>query len=194
MSDNNEEASSSRRRPNILVTGTPGVGKTTTASLIAERLHMQHLCVGDLIKEHNCFEGRDEDLETNILDEDKLLDIMEPMIQEAEDEGKGCVVDFHVCEIFPEKWFDLVLVLRADTEVLYDRLTSRGYSDRKRSANMESEIMQVILDEAREAYDSNIVQEVKSNTIEQMESNVQRIQQWEKQWILDNNPTSQRDD
>ena len=148
------------------------------------------MCVGDLVKEHNCIEGRDETLGTNILDEDKLLDAMEPLIQEAGEEGMGCVVDFHVCEIFPEKWFDLVLVLRADTEALYDRLTSRGYSDRKRSENMESEIMQVILDEAREAYDTNMVHEIPSNTIEDMESNVQRIVQWEKQWVLDNNSTA----
>ena len=155
---------------------------------------MRHLCVGDLIKEHNCTEGRDEALETEILDEDKLLDAMEPLIDESEEEGIGCVVDFHVCEIFPEKWFDLVLVLRTKTEVLYDRLSSRGYSDRKRSSNMESEIMQVILDEAREAYDKNIVHEVPSNTIEDMESNVQRIEQWEKQWVKDHSDTAHDSD
>eukprot|EP00527_Entomoneis_sp_CCMP2396_P003347 CAMPEP_0198147478 /NCGR_PEP_ID=MMETSP1443-20131203/35965_1 /TAXON_ID=186043 /ORGANISM="Entomoneis sp., Strain CCMP2396" /LENGTH=176 /DNA_ID=CAMNT_0043811833 /DNA_START=196 /DNA_END=723 /DNA_ORIENTATION=+ len=176
MGDN--EMTTNRRTPNILVTGTPGTGKTTTASLLAEKLGMKHLCVGDIIKEHNCTEGRDESLETNILDEDKLLDLMEPMMQEAEEEGVGCVVDFHVCDIFPERWFDLVLVLRARTEVLYDRLTTRGYAEHKRSENMESEIMQVILDEARESYDTNIVHEAPSNTLEEMESNVERLKQW----------------
>eukprot|EP00522_Entomoneis_paludosa_P006036 CAMPEP_0172440932 /NCGR_PEP_ID=MMETSP1065-20121228/1548_1 /TAXON_ID=265537 /ORGANISM="Amphiprora paludosa, Strain CCMP125" /LENGTH=199 /DNA_ID=CAMNT_0013190053 /DNA_START=147 /DNA_END=746 /DNA_ORIENTATION=+ len=186
---NDDERTNNRRRPNVLVTGTPGVGKTSTASMIAERLGMKHFCVGDLVREHSCVEGRDESLETNILDEDKLLDAMEPMIQDAEEEGVGCVVDFHVCEIFPERWFDLVLVLRTDTEILYDRLTSRGYSDHKRSENMESEIMQVILEEAREAYDRNIVHEVRSNTVEEMEANVQRVEQWVAQWMQDNNVT-----
>lgn len=37
----------------------------------------------------------------------------------------GKVVDFHTCEIFPERWFDLVLVLRTDTANLYDRMTKR---------------------------------------------------------------------
>jgi adenylate kinase len=37
----------------------------------------------------------------------------------------GNVLDYHTCEWFPERWFDLVVVLRADTEQLYDRLTAR---------------------------------------------------------------------
>lgn len=110
---------------------------------------------------------------------------MEPLIEEAHDEARGVVADFHVCEIFPERWFDLVLVLRARTEILFDRLTQRGYSEQKRSQNMESEIMQVILEEAREAYDANIVHEVPSNTLQDMESNVKRIEEWCKQWIAD---------
>jgi adenylate kinase len=37
----------------------------------------------------------------------------------------GKIVDFHSCGIFPERWFDLVLVLRADTNVLYPRMEKR---------------------------------------------------------------------
>jgi hypothetical protein len=41
---------SDRARPNILVTGTPGTGKTTTASLIAEEAGMTHVDVSALVK------------------------------------------------------------------------------------------------------------------------------------------------
>jgi adenylate kinase len=136
-----------------------------------------------LIKQHKCYEGRDEELDTNILDEDKLLDLLEVTLDE---EDNGIVADFHSCEIFPERWFDLVLVLRSNTEVLYDRLTKRSYSEKKRSENMECEIMNVVLDEAREAYAQEIVHEVPSNTIEDMENNVERVDQWSKQWLKDN--------
>ena len=175
-----------RSRPIVLVTGTPGVGKTSTASLIADRLSFEHLCVGDLVKEHSCYEGRDETFDTHILDEDKLLDLMEQMISDAIEEGKGVVVDYHSCELFPERWFNLVLVLRASTAVLFDRLTERGYSDRKRGENMEAEIMQVVLDEAKESYSQEIVHEVQSNCLDDMESNVGRIEKWTQQWIIDN--------
>lgn len=51
--------------------------------------------------------------------------------------------------------------------------------------NMEAEIMQVILEEARESYAHNIVHEVPSNTIEDMDNNVARVEQWTKQWMKD---------
>ena len=151
-----------------------------------ERTGFVHLNVGEIIARHKCFEGRDEELDTSILDEDKLLDAMEVMVGNAAKGGHGIVADFHVCEIFPERWFDLVLVLRANTEVLFDRLTQRGYSEKKRSANMDSEIMQVILEAARESYAAEIVHEVPSNTVEDMEANLQRTMQWCQQWMQDN--------
>ena len=184
MSDNDDETE--RKRPNILVTGTPGVGKTATASLIAEAVGLKHINVGELIKQHKCYDGHDDELDTNILDEDKLLDLMENMLQECADENMGVVADYHSCELFPERWFDLILVLRAKTDVLYDRLTERGYNDKKRSENMECEIMQVVLQEAKESYDTEIVHEVQSNTVEDMDSNVERCKLWVDQWIANN--------
>ena len=152
---------------------------------------MKHVNVGDLIKEHKCHEGRDEDLDTNILDEDKLLDAMEVILDKAAEDGQGIVADFHVCEIFPERWFDLIICLRTSTDVLFDRLTARGYNEKKRSENMEAEIMQVILDEARESYAQEIVHECPSNTVEDMETNVTRVEQWGKQWIKDKDKEDQ---
>lgn len=37
---------------------------------------MKHINVGDLVKEHKCHEGKDDDFDSLILDEDKLLDLM----------------------------------------------------------------------------------------------------------------------
>lgn len=37
----------------------------------------------------------------------------------------GKIVDYHGCDFFPERWFDLVLVLRCDNQQLYDRLAAR---------------------------------------------------------------------
>lgn len=184
MSDHDQKE---RSQPNILVTGTPGVGKTATASLIAEALGFKHIEVGELVKRHNCYDGFDDTLDTHILDEDKLLDLMETEFSQCSDENTGIVADYHCCELFPERWFDLILVLRAKTDVLYDRLTARQYNEKKRSENVEAEIMQVVLEEARESYDLEIVQELRSDTVEEMESNVERCKLWVKQWVLNNN-------
>uniref|UniRef100_A0A7S2R350 Adenylate kinase isoenzyme 6 homolog n=1 Tax=Eucampia antarctica TaxID=49252 RepID=A0A7S2R350_9STRA len=181
MSDHEE---SERTRPNILVTGTPGVGKTSTATLIAEKLDMKFINVGDLVKEHKCHHGMDTEFNSLLIDEDKLLDLMEPMLQESA--NQGVVVDYHGCDLFPERWFDLILVLRTETHILYDRLTERGYNEKKRSENMEAEIMQVVLDEAKESYDKDIVHEVTSNSLEDIESNITRVELWHKQWMENN--------
>lgn len=136
-----------------------------------------------MVREHKFYDGRDDELDSFFLDEDKLLDHLEVVLKEHEDTGIIC--DYHACELFPERWFDLVLVLRTSTNVLFDRMAKRRYSDLKRDQNMECEIMQVILEEAKENYASEIVHEVTSDTIEDMNANVERVQAWIQQWMLD---------
>lgn len=67
-----------------------------------------------------------------------------------------------------------MLVLRAETSVLFDRLTERGYSDAKRSENIECEIMQICLEEAMEVFDKNIIHELSSNSLEDLDNNIGR--------------------
>lgn len=88
------------------------------------------------------------------------------------------IIDYHSCEMFPERWFDLVLVLTADTRVLYDRLAARGYDAKKLNENMECEIMQVVAESARESYADGIVHVLSSNSPEEMDGNVDRIAAW----------------
>lgn len=49
------------------------------------------------------------------------------LIDELEDKMAqgGNIVDYHGCDFFPERWFDIVFVLRTNNTVLYDRLTHR---------------------------------------------------------------------
>lgn len=46
--------------------------------------------------------------------------------------------------------------------------------------------MEVLLQEARDSYDEEIVIELQSNTTDDMESNLDRIEAWLKQWKDDN--------
>ena len=65
-------------------------------------------------------------------------------------------------------------------------LYSRGYSGKKLEDNIQCEIFQTILDEARESYKQEIVHELPSNTPEDMENNIERIVQWKQQWESQN--------
>ena len=54
----------------------------------------------------------------------------------------------------------------------------RGYSGKKLEDNVTAEIMNVILDEACDAYKPEVVREMESNTVDDMDENVDAIKQF----------------
>lgn len=168
-----------RDLPNILVTGTPGVGKSTLCEQVAENTGLEWLEVGKIAKEFQCLEEYDEVYQCPVLDEEKLLDEMEDKMSEG-----GKIVDYHGCDLFPERWFDIVFVLRTNNTLLYDRLASRGYAGKKLEDNVQCEIFQTILEEAQEAYKPEIVHELPSNTPDEMEDSLEKIETWVEQWKM----------
>ncbi|KAF1346751.1 AAA domain-containing protein [Delphinella strobiligena] len=169
-----------RTSPNIIVTGTPGVGKTTHCEQLAASTGLTHLEVNKVVKERQCEDGYDEDLKSVIVDEDKLLDAIEPDL-----EAGGQILDWHACDLFPPSLIDLVVVVRCNSTLLYDRLQARGYDGAKLDENMDAEIMEVLLQEARDSYDEQIVVELQSDDADQIEENVERLEAWVKQWKKD---------
>ena len=109
-----------QRRPNILITGTPGTGKTTTCELLSIASHLNHIQVGDLVKSQGLHSGYDSNFDSWILDEDQVVDALESTMEQG-----GNIVDHHGCDFFPERWFDLIVVLQADNSILYRRLEDR---------------------------------------------------------------------
>lgn len=168
-----------RYRPNILIVGTPGTGKTTISQQIADRTDMTHMDVNEIARENNFYDGYDDDRACNILDEDRVVDFMEDRISSTEG---GTIVDYHGCEFFPERWFDAVFVLRTDNTKLYDRLTSRGYSEKKVQENVECEIFGTLAEEARLSYKEGIIYELQNDTVDDMEENVSKILTWIQSW------------
>ncbi|CAI6008960.1 unnamed protein product [Closterium sp. NIES-65] len=231
------------RRPNVLITGTPGTGKTSTSQLVAEATGLRHVNVGDLVRQKELHDGWDDEYDCFVLDEDKVatssmrwtglclphllgpdcttsphpphpslsallsahphllspsspsqsiltfsvVDELEEsmgaggvlVVDELEESmsAGGVLVEHHSCDFFPERWFDLVVVLQTDNSLLYDRLSARGYTGKKLQSNMECEIMQVLLEEARDSYKESIVHPMQSDSLEDMERNVATIKQ-----------------
>lgn len=161
------------RKFNVLITGTPGTGKTTMGKMLAQELGLQHIEVGAVIREHEFFTSYNEEFDTLDVeedDEDRLLDHLEPLMVRG-----GVALDYHSCELFPKRWFHLVLVLRASTESVFDRLKARNYSQKKIDENNEAEIMGECEDEARESYDESVVVARENNTVDEMMATVEFI-------------------
>ncbi|KAK5648535.1 hypothetical protein RI129_003427 [Pyrocoelia pectoralis] len=171
----------SRTAPNILVTGTPGVGKSTLCEKLSEATGLKWLEILKIAKENNCLEEYDPVYKCCTLDEDKLLDGLEEVMSAG-----GNIVDYHSCEPFPERWFDIVFVLQTDNTTLYDRLIGRGYEGIKLADNIDCEIFQIVFQEAKSSYKSNIVHRLSNISEEELENNLQRIYGWLQQWFYEN--------
>ena len=66
-----------RQNPNIIITGTPGVGKTTHAEQLARATGFKHVSVNQIVKDEGFHEGKDEETGSWIVDEDKVrLDLL----------------------------------------------------------------------------------------------------------------------
>jgi adenylate kinase len=57
---------------------------------------------------------------------------------------------------------------------------------KKIQENNEAEIMEVVLQEARDSYPQQIVVELKSESTEDLQKNVANIVSWIKEWLKDN--------
>jgi len=138
--------------------------------------------IGEFAKDNDCFGDWDTEYQCYEINEDKLLDLLEEKIGKS---SGGFVVEHHVTDLFPERWFDLVLVLRCDNTILFDRLSKRGYEGKKLEDNIQAEIFQTVLDEAKESYREELVVELQSNKEDDLGSNLERIKQWIEQWSQD---------
>lgn len=175
-------ASTTKTSPVIVITGTPGTGKSTHAELLVQEspVALQHINVSEFVKEKELYENFDDGWDTYIVDEDKLIDELEPLASAG-----GVILDWHACEPWPERWVDLVVVLRCNHTKLWERLEERQYPLKKIKENNEAEIMEVIAQEARDSYVPEIVVELKSESIDDLESNVARIVEWIRTWRKD---------
>ena len=116
----------------------------------------------------------------------QLLDSLEHDVSQG-----GFIIDWHACDLFPQRWIDLVVVLRTDSTILYDRLQARHYTNAKIQENMDTEIMEVLLAEARDSYDAETVLELRSDQIDDMDGNIDKLDAWVQKWRMDHAKTDE---
>jgi adenylate kinase len=64
-----------RNKPNILITGTPGTGKSSLAEMLMHEIDgMKHLNVSEIIKERKLADRFNEEWNTWEFDDDKAFD------------------------------------------------------------------------------------------------------------------------
>ena len=132
----------------LVVTGTPGTGKTTATDLLAADRGVEVVHLNDLIREEGLYTERDAERDSLVADLDAVAEHL--------GEWTG-VVDSHLAHYLDA---DRVAVLRCRPDVLEDRLIERGEGEASARENRESEALDVILGEAVERFGADRVYEV----------------------------------
>ena len=133
-------------KPIIIVTGTPGVGKTTVSKRLASRLDATYISLSEIVIAENLVISEDKERNTLVADTKRLTERLKRIL----DDSRGnLVIDGHYAvEVVQKEIITIVFVLRRDPRELKRILEERGYSEKKVWENIGAEILDVCLCEA----------------------------------------------
>jgi adenylate kinase len=130
----------------ICVSGSVGSGKTTLSKKLAKSLKFEYVDVTKEIKKNRLSGGYDKVRKCEIVDEKKLIKFLVEKIKK----GKNLVIDSIFAHLIPKKYVNLCIVTTCELSELKKRLKKRKYSLSKIKDNLEVEIFDSFLIEAKE--------------------------------------------
>jgi adenylate kinase len=132
----------------IIITGTPGVGKTTISNYF-QKENAFVINLNSFIISNGLFFGYDYNRQSVIIDEKMLIKHLDSTLSTR----TGLVfIEGHTAELVPKKYVSLVVVLRCNPGVLRERLQKRDYPQKKIEENIAAEIMDECLIAVRENF------------------------------------------
>lgn len=141
----------------IVISGTPGVGKTAVALKLAEVLGAKYLNLSDFVLSNELYMEYDSNTNSFIIDEQRLRNTLNELISKSDG---YVVIDSHYGEVVSDELIYKLLVLRLDPRMLYKRLVDKGWIGRKLLDNLEAELVGVCTFNALAEHDKSKVCEV----------------------------------
>ncbi|MCD4759444.1 adenylate kinase family protein [archaeon] len=130
----------------VCVSGSVGSGKTTLSKKLSKALNYEYVEVIKLIKENNLSSGYDKENQCEIVDVKKLNKFL---IEFIESSKKNLIIDSHLSHYLPRKYVDVCIVTTCEIGELRERLKKRGYNANKIKDNVEAEIFDTVVIEAK---------------------------------------------
>jgi adenylate kinase len=131
----------------ILITGTPAVGKTTTAKELTAKLDAQYINLTDYAKTNHLTQGEDKQRKTIIINEEKMRTKLAETISSTN--KANIIIDGHyAAAVTPTELVTKVFVLRRNPKELKAFMEKCGFEGAKLWENLSAEILDVCLIEA----------------------------------------------
>ena len=133
----------------IIVTGTPGTGKTTLASVLAKVIGADNINLTQYVSRHKLYSGIDGQRGTKIIDMAKTRTRLKKELGAM----SALVLDTHIPdEIVAKAMVRRVFVLRCHPRILEDRLRAKKWRADKVRENVLAEIVDSCLNDAVKHY------------------------------------------
>ena len=137
----------------VILTGTPGTGKTVIGKKLSLLLDYTYLNGDQLIKSEKLASEYDKTRHVPIVDPLKFaISALKRLKIESKQGSKGLILDSHISHFMPASKVDACLVFTCAINVLHKRLAKRGYPKSKIRENLDAEIFDTILLEAKKRY------------------------------------------
>ncbi|MFY9637512.1 MAG: AAA family ATPase [Methanobacterium sp.] len=139
----------------VLITGTPGTGKTTVSKIVAKKLECPLIAVNDLVVEKQIYNGYDEEKGYKVVDLHALSREIKLVLKYSNNER--VIVEGHLAHYFDEdELVETVIVLRSRPDILRKRLDIRKWNDSKIRENLEAEALDICTFEAVEIHGQKV--------------------------------------
>jgi len=126
----------------LIVSGTPGTGKTTVSNNLLSYFKAKVISLNELAISEKLIVNYDTERETSVINEKKLVrHVIKLIKQYAKLEIEFLIIESHFSDIVPKQYIDYVVILRCDPDELSIRLKERKYKKEKIRENIQSEIL-----------------------------------------------------
>jgi adenylate kinase len=151
----------------ILITGTPCVGKTSTAKQLTGKLNAQYINLTDFAKTYNLTSGEDTERQTTIIDEEAMQEKLKETIETSKQ--TYIIVDGHyAAAVTPNRQVTIVFVLRRNPKELKEFMQKCGFKEAKLYENLSAEIIDTCLVEAMQTQSGKVCElDVTGKTVDE---------------------------
>ena len=126
----------------VIISGTPGTGKTSVSKKISELYNVKFISLNKLAISNAFNFPYDNKRDTIIIDDEKFIPYVIKKVEKIKEENPGLlIIEGHFSDIIPSDYYNYIIVLRCDPDILTLRLRERGYKQEKINENVQSEIL-----------------------------------------------------